>query len=97
MLQHPPLARVGKAPRQPLAQSPENVTHGNMHHKLKLFFNLSISSNLDRFALVPRVVQVLNLLEAKVPPTDPVKVENSTKSLGRQARGEKPGHLKSER
>ena len=60
------------------------------------FFNLSVSSNLDRFALVPRVVQVLNLLEAEVPPADPVKVEHPTESLGRQARGKKPRHLNSE-
>ena len=63
---------------------------------LQILSNLSVSSNLDRFSLIPRVVQVLDLLEAEVPPADPVKVENPAKSLGRQARGEKPRHLKSE-
>ena len=63
----------------------------------QLLFNLSVSSNLNRFALVPRVVEVLNLLEAEVPSANPVKVENSTKSLGRQARGKKPRNLNSKR
>ena len=63
------------------------------HANYSLSLNLSVSPNLHRFAFVPRVVQVLNLLEAEVPPADPVEVENPTKSLGRQARGEKPRHL----
>ena len=50
---------------------------------LQILSNLPVSSNLDRFSLVPRVVQVLDLLEAEIPPADPVKVENPTKSLGR--------------
>ena len=58
-----------------------------------LGFNLlAVSANLDWLALVPRIVKVLDLVEAEVSPAHPVNLEHAAERPGGEAGGQHPAN-----